>query len=275
VTRAFRIAGWIVSVALCAGPAAAQQAAPPSHAPGASEDDELAQRTLANAEQLLKEGKVEQALRDLDQIPKSWPRSAVADDALFRLGSWYYPASSIEDLGRAGADAIARARDLFTQVQKSYPREDSAPRALVKLGLIALEAANPNRSVDEAYASFSSVVNIYPSSDAVEPALYGAGYADFEAGRFDKAIQSFERVAERFPRGALAAGGYLAWLGYRIRQAGQFPLPDQVVIRDTPVRQGRAAAHLSWLAWACAVALWAGGIAIPVLIARLLRSLAG
>jgi hypothetical protein len=75
--------------------------------------------------------------------------------------------------------------------------------------------------------------------------------------------------------GALAAGSYLAWLGYRIRQAGQFPLPDQVVIRDTPVRQGRAAAHLSWLAWACAVALWAGGIAIPVLIARLLRSLAG
>jgi hypothetical protein len=75
--------------------------------------------------------------------------------------------------------------------------------------------------------------------------------------------------------GALAAGSYLAWLAHRIQQAGQFPLPGQVVIRDTPVRQGRAAAHLSWLAWACAAAMWAAGIAIPVLIARLLRSLSG
>ncbi|MGH9870476.1 MAG: tetratricopeptide repeat protein, partial [Candidatus Polarisedimenticolia bacterium] len=179
---------------------AAAVAAP--QAPG--EDGDLARRTLANAEQLLKEGKVEQALRDLDQIPRVYPRSDVADNALYRLGSYYYPAESVDDLGRAGSEAIVRAKDLFTRVKSTYPREDSAPRALIKLGLIALEGANPQRNLDEAYASFASVVNIYPTSDEMSRALFGAGYADFAAGKYEKAILSFESVAERFPKDPVA-----------------------------------------------------------------------
>lgn len=73
--------------------------------------------------------------------------------------------------------------------------------------------------------------------------------------------------------GALAAGSYLAWLGRKVQQAGQFPLPNQVVIRDTRVRQGRAAVQLAWLAWACAVAFWLAGLAIPLLVGGLIRSL--
>lgn len=199
-----------------------------ARAPAAAADDELPRRSLANAEQLLKEGRIEQALREFDQIATAYPASGVADDALFRLGSHYYPADHVEDVGRAGRDAVAKARELFTRITSKYPSEDMAPRALVKLGLLALEPANPRRSLDEAYASFSSAVNIYPTSDVVDVALFGAGYADFAAGRFDKSITSFEQVAERFSRGPVAPAARFqmglaqARLGAHVRALEEF-----------------------------------------------------
>lgn len=161
-------------------------------------DDDLAKRTLANAEQLLKEGKVEQALRDFEQVAKTWPDSGFADDSLYRMGSYYYPVDSFEGLGGASSGALAKAKDLLARIPAKYPREDTAPKALLKLGLIALDPVNPARNLDEAYASFTAVVNIYPTSDVVDRALLGAGYADLEAGRPDKAIATFERVVEEF-----------------------------------------------------------------------------
>lgn len=73
--------------------------------------------------------------------------------------------------------------------------------------------------------------------------------------------------------GALAAGAYLAWLARRVHQAGQFPLPGQRVVRDTPLHEERAARQLAWLGWALAAALWAAGLALPVLLWRLLHNI--
>ncbi len=161
-------------------------------------DDDLAKRTLANAEQLLREGKVEQALKDFEQVTKAWPDSAVADDSLYRMGSYYYPVDTFEGLGGASQGALTKAKDLLARIPAKYPREDHAPRALLKLGLIAMDPVNPGRNLDEAYASFIGIVNIYPSSDAVDRALLGAGYADLLAGRADQAIATFERIVEEF-----------------------------------------------------------------------------
>jgi len=161
-------------------------------------DDDLAKRTLANAEQLLKEGKVEQALKDFEQVTKAWPDSGVADDSLFRMGSYYYPVDSFEGLGGASQGALAKAKDLLARIPAKYPQEDFAPRALLKLGLIAMDPVNPGRNLDEAYASFIGVVNIYPKSDVVDRGLLGAAYADLLAGRGDLAIATFERIVEEF-----------------------------------------------------------------------------
>ncbi|HKY34086.1 MAG TPA: tetratricopeptide repeat protein [Candidatus Polarisedimenticolia bacterium] len=191
----------VFALALLAWAAAAAGAAGAAASPA---DDELARRTYANAEQLLREGKIEQALKDFEQVSTAYPQSDMADDALYRMGSHYYPVEGFETLGTAGREAIARAKEIFSRINSRYPREDHAPRALYKLGLIALDPSNPQRSLDEAYASFSGVVNIYPGSDVVDRALFGAGYADFLAGRLDKAITSFEAAAERFPRGTAA-----------------------------------------------------------------------
>jgi len=185
----------LIAAALIARPAATTLAA---------DDEDIARRTLANADQLMREGKQDQALHDFEQVYTAWPDSPVADDALDRVASHHYPVETFDALGSVPEASLLKARDLFLRIKTKYPGEDRAPHALLKLGLIALDPANPQRNIDEAYAAFSGVLNIYPASPEVERALFGAGYADYLAGRYDKAIASFERVAEEHPRGAVA-----------------------------------------------------------------------
>ena len=191
-------------------------------------DDDLAHRTLDNADQLMKEGKVEQALRDFEQVFTAYPDSGLADDALYRIGSYYYPVDTVDTLGTIPEGSILKARDLFQKIKMKYPGEDNAPAALLKLGWIALDPSNPQRSLDEAYAAFSGVVNIYPASSQVDRALFGAGYADFLAARYDKSVGSFARVAEEFPHGSVADDAHyhmgLAWMyqGVWIRALEEF-----------------------------------------------------
>jgi hypothetical protein len=73
--------------------------------------------------------------------------------------------------------------------------------------------------------------------------------------------------------GGLAFGAYLAWMARQVLRTGQFPVPGQRVVRDTVVRQGRAARRIALLAVAGAALLWATSLTLPVLLWRLLRSL--
>jgi hypothetical protein len=73
--------------------------------------------------------------------------------------------------------------------------------------------------------------------------------------------------------GGLAFGCYLARMGYHVLRVGQFPVPGQRVVRDTPVRQGRSARQIAWLAVGAAVLMWVVSLALPLLLWSLLRSI--
>ena len=187
-----------------------------------AQDDDVARRTFANAEQLLREGKSEQGLRDFAQVATAFPTSDLADDALYRIGAFLYPGENVAALGKADAASLARARDQFEKIRTQYPQGDAAPAALFKLGLIDLEPANPKRSADEAYAHFTSVTNIYPDSGMVPDALFGAGWVDFAAGRHAKAIGPLQRLAEEYPA-APEAEEALQLMGMAYARLGQYP----------------------------------------------------
>ena len=196
-------------------------------------DDEVARRTFANAEQLLREGKSEQGLRDFAQVATAFPASDLADDALYRIGTFLYPAENVSALGKSDASAIKRAREQFDKIRAQYPQGDAAPSALYKLALIDLEPANPQRSVDEAYAHFTSVTNIYPDSGRVAAALFGAGWVDAAAGRHAKAIGPLQRLVEDYPA-APEAEEALQLMGMAYARSGLYPraLTQFQLLRD-------------------------------------------
>lgn len=178
----------------------------PAHAQGASASD-LARRTFQNAEQLLRDGKADQALREFQQVVQGYPDSSVADDALARLGSWHYPSESISDLQKVPVAGQEAARPYFEQVREKYPQSDSAPYAYHKLGLLALEPRSPRRNLDEAYATFYGVVNIYPESPLVPAALLGAAVAEIGKRDYDRAILALDRAVQEEPGGRNGAEG--------------------------------------------------------------------
>jgi TolA-binding protein len=170
-----------------------------------SGDADLARRTFENAEQLMREGKKDQAIRDYQQVVQAFPESVHADDALMRLGGHHYAPESLWQLGAVRPSEHEAARPYFEQVRERYPQSDTAPHALYKLGLLSLEPHSARRNLDEAYASFSRVVNIYPDSLWVGPALQGAAYSELSKYNYDRAILSLERSLDETGHGAAAA----------------------------------------------------------------------
>lgn len=184
-------------------------------------DSDLAERTFLNAEQLMREGKRAQALKDYEQVIQAYPDSPYADDALMRVGGYHYPTESVWDLGAVVEAEQEAGRRLFEQVRERYAQSDSAPHAVYKLGLLALEPESPRRNLDEAYASFYSVVNIYPDSAWQPAALRGAAVAEIGKRGYDNAVLSLERALEVEPGGGGAAESHFL-LGLATARLGDF-----------------------------------------------------
>ncbi len=66
---------------------------------------------------------------------------------------------------------------------------------------------------------------------------------------------------------------YLFVVGARVVRAERFPLPGQAVVRDTPIREGRAAIFHGRVLQALAVLLALAAAALPVILARVLDTL--
>jgi TolA-binding protein len=166
---------------------------------------DLAERTFRNAEQLLREGKRDQAVNDFQQVVQAFPQSTFAADALSRLGSIYYPAEGIWDLGTISVENQQKGKPFFDQIRERYPQSRPAPHAMYKLGLLAMEPMSPDRNLDAAYASFFGVVNIYPGSRWGGASLQGAALTEIEKQNFERAIIVLERALDETPAGVIAA----------------------------------------------------------------------
>jgi hypothetical protein len=71
----------------------------------------------------------------------------------------------------------------------------------------------------------------------------------------------------------LASGIPLLLLARQILTTDHFPPPGRRVIRDTPLRSGRPARRIAWLAIVAALSLWVCAGALSLLALRILRSL--
>lgn len=201
--------------------------------PAPAQDTGIAQKLYDNALQLLRTGKPEEALKGFEQIYQSYGKTAQAADALFQAATYYYPTTELDDLGLVSRESIQKAVPLLERIRLDYGTSSRAPGALYRLGLLALEPENPKANSDEAYAAFTSVVNVYPGSPLVGPALFGAAVSQMHAEAFGTAIEDFSRLLEQVPDFSGAPQARLAF-GYSLFRDEDFPraMEEYQKVRD-------------------------------------------
>jgi len=161
-------------------------------------------RTFGLAEELLREGREEQALEAFTKIVEGFPASALADDALFQMARRSFTPESPDDLGRADAQGAQAARPLLERILRDYPEGDRAADAGYVLGLIRMVPGSPTYQLDEAFAAFRGVATVHPDAVAVPAALRGSALAEMGMGRPGRGLIYLERVLLEAPTGALA-----------------------------------------------------------------------
>jgi TolA-binding protein len=162
--------------------------------------EDLARRQYESGRSFVHNGRYEEALKDFQAVVDSFPRSAVADNALLDIALYHL------DVARDHAAAQAAADRLL----KDYPATDSAPMGYVIVGRLAIATSRAAADVDAALASFERVPRLFPTSPAVAAARYYAGEPLRLARRTEEALQHFRRVSLDYPRSPWAARADLA-----------------------------------------------------------------
>jgi len=91
-------------------------------------------------------GSVTRESASFRKLSQDFPDSPFAPQALLKTAELIYPVGTWDQIGSASPAAIKEASDLLTALSQKYRSSREAPRALVKLGFLALEPAK--RRVD-------------------------------------------------------------------------------------------------------------------------------
>ncbi|MBI4169076.1 MAG: tetratricopeptide repeat protein [Acidobacteria bacterium] len=204
-----RLAAALAALFMAVRPAASgtQPAPPPEGAPQAQPADErpLDARTYAQGIEAIRQGKRDEASRILKRMYHVFPDSPYAPQAVFKVAEMIYPVGALDQVGSASPAAIKEAADLLAMLSQRYRSSREAPRALVKLGYLALEPANPAGGLDEACARFASAAQVYPDSDAADDAYFGSGMCESLRARPARAADFYARLLDENPTSPLAA----------------------------------------------------------------------
>lgn len=170
----------------------------------ADDDRPLDARTYVQALESLRQGRRDEALRALRRLATDFPDSPYAAPAIFKVVELLYPVAGWSQVGSATPAAIKEAGDLLLTLTQKYRSSREAPKALVKLGYLALEPANPKADLDEACGRFATAAQVYPDSDAADDAYFGSGQCEALRARPARAADVFSRLLDEHPGSPLA-----------------------------------------------------------------------
>ncbi len=179
-----------------------------SPAPATAQPDDdrpLDARTFAQGIDAVKQGKRDEGIRILKKLSQDFPDSPFAPQALLKAADLIYPVVTWDQVGSASSQAIKEASDLLLALSQKYRSSKEAPKALVKLGYLFLEPANPKADLDEACGRFATSAQVYPDSDAADDAYFGSGMCETLRARPALAADFFARLMDESPASPLAA----------------------------------------------------------------------
>jgi outer membrane protein assembly factor BamD (BamD/ComL family) len=173
---------------------------------GAQEDDDrpLDQRTFSQGIEALRAGRRDEAARLLRHVFNDFPDSPQAPAALLKVAEMGYPVSSWAQVGSATPAAVQQATELLARLAQKYRASREASRALVLLGYLGLEPANPKGDLDEACSRFATAAQIYPDSESADDAYFGCGLCDLLRDRPARAADLLGRLIEEHPDSPMA-----------------------------------------------------------------------
>jgi TolA-binding protein len=168
--------------------------------PSAQGGEDLARRQYDSGLAFVQNGRYAEALKDFQAVVDSFPKSAVADDALLQIAQYQLDVAHDQDAAQTAADRLL----------KEYASSDSAPMAYVLNGRLTIARSRAAADVETALASFERVPRLFPGSPAVAAARYYAGDTLRLARRTDDALQQLLRVTLEYPQSIWAARADLA-----------------------------------------------------------------
>jgi outer membrane protein assembly factor BamD (BamD/ComL family) len=157
--------------------------------------EDQARRQLESGREFFRNGKYTEALKDFQTVAEGYPTSSVADDALLAIAMYQLEIQRDPATARTTADSLI----------KKYATSDSAPMGYVVMGRATMELEQTPAGLDSALASFDRVPRLFPSSDAVAPALYWGAEVDRRAGRRPQALDRLRDLSLQYPRSVWAA----------------------------------------------------------------------
>jgi TolA-binding protein len=195
----------LVLAAAPARPAGAAPAPPAEPAGPATDDRPLDARIYAQGLEAVRQGRRDEAYKALGRVHKEFPDSPFAAPALLRQAELIYPANALDQIGAASPAAIREATEILTRLADKYRASREAPRALVRLGYLALEPANTKVDLDAACSRFAAAARVYPDSDAADDAYFASGVCESLRARDARAADVFARLLDENPASPLAA----------------------------------------------------------------------
>lgn len=122
------------------------------------------QENLDQAKNLIKEKKIDEAVKILEKILNEHPESNVAPKALVELGTLY---QGQLDPNVARNESFNRSQKYFREVYDKYPKSEEAPNSLFMSAFIL---ANDLRKYDEATMTYKLFIEKYPDHPLVQSA---------------------------------------------------------------------------------------------------------
>jgi TolA-binding protein len=183
-------------------------AAPPpatAREPAPVDDRPLDARMYAQGIEAARQGRRDEAYKTLRRVFQDFPDSPHAPPAILKVADLLYPVNALDQIGNAAPPAIKEATELLTLLSQKYRSTREAPRALVRLGYLALEPANAKVDLDAACGRFATAAQVYPDSDAADDAYFGSGVCESLRARDARAADVFGRLLDESPGSPLAA----------------------------------------------------------------------
>ena len=186
-------------------------------------NEELPRRQYDSGLSFMQGQRYTEALKDFQAVIDSFPRSAVADNALLEIALYQLDVAKDINATQAAIDKLL----------KEYPETDSAPMGYVVGGRLAMTKGRAPANVDAALASFERVPRLFPGNDAVPAAGFYAGETLRLVRRTEEALERYRAVTAQFPNSRWAAQANLA-AGYCLVQSerASVALPEVQRVRQ-------------------------------------------